>query len=238
MTRMLGEMIAREWSSLAGREMFSVSVTGDGQGTPEEETERVIATAIAEIEAAGYGRDHIVRSRLFARNAEMRARASDCRRALLVGPLRGSSSSFCDAERLPGHARMSLDLSAIRPRDPQARKIVREYEPVIAPPMFVALDRLVFLSGLTDTMPSLADQVPAIAQAIRHSLRQGGSKITAAKSLRVFLAKSEDPAQAMKLIAAEFPDLPCPIWLTTVDGYSAPEKRIEIEVTAVAIEGV
>jgi enamine deaminase RidA (YjgF/YER057c/UK114 family) len=168
----------------------------------------------------------------------MRSRASDCRRALLIGPLRGSSSSFCDAERLPGHARMSLDLMAIRPRDPQARKVVRDYEPAIAPPMFVSLDRMVFLSGLTDTMAALDDQIPAIAQAIRHSLRQAGSKITAAKRVDVFLAKSEDPARAMKLIAAEFPDLPCPLGLTTVEGYSAPEKRIEIEVTAVSIESV
>ncbi|MBX9740239.1 MAG: hypothetical protein K2X62_09215 [Beijerinckiaceae bacterium] len=238
MTRRQTEMIARDWSSLAGRDMFNVSVTGDGQGAPEEETGRVIARAIAEIEAAGFSREHIVRSRLFAQDKDMRTRASDCRRALLVGPLRGSSSSFCDAERLPGHARMSLDLAAIRPRDPHARKVVREYEPAIAPPMFVALDKLVFLSGLTDTMEHLGDQIPAIAQAIRHSLKQAGSKISAAKRVSVFLAKAEDPRKALAMIAAEFPDLPCPITLTTVDGYSAPEKRIEIEVTAAVIEGV
>ncbi|MDB5651449.1 MAG: hypothetical protein JWL62_2969 [Hyphomicrobiales bacterium] len=225
-------MIERQWSSLGARDLFHVSVSGHAEGSLEDETDRAIATAIAEIEAAGFSSGHIVRSRLFARDREARSRASDRRRALLVGTLRGSSSSFCDAERLSPDARMSIDLVAMRPRHGEARKIVREYEPAIAPPMFVMLDGLVFLSGITDITPGLPMQIDTIRNSVERSLRQAGTHLGAARLMSVFLAKGEDPQHARALIDAAFGTIACPFTLSSVEAYSAPQKRIEIEVTA------
>jgi enamine deaminase RidA (YjgF/YER057c/UK114 family) len=227
-------MIERTWSSLDGRDLFSVSVSGQAEGAVEDETDRAIATAMAEIEAAGFSPDHLVRSRLFARDREARSRASDRRRVLLVGARRASSSSFCDAERLAVDARMSIDLVAMRPRDGDA-KIVREYEPAIAPPMFVTLDGLVFLSGVTDTTPGLPAQILAIRRSIGASLEEAGARLSAARLVSVFLAKEEDPGHALRLIDEAFGPMACPLTLSSVDGYSAPEKRVEIEVTAATV---
>jgi enamine deaminase RidA (YjgF/YER057c/UK114 family) len=172
-----------------------------------------------------------VRSRLFARDREARSRASDRRRVLLVGARRASSSSFCDAERLALDARMSIDLVAMRPRDGDA-KIVREYEPAIAPPMFVTLDGLVFLSGVTDTTPGLPAQILAIRRSIEASLEAAGARLSAAGLVSVFLAKEEDPGHALRLIDEAFGPMECPLTLSSVEGYSAPQKRVEIEITA------
>lgn len=224
-------MIERYWSSISGRDVFSVSVSGDAGASIEDETDRAIATAIAEIEAAGFSPDHVVRSRLFAHDREARSRASDRRRVLLAGARRSSSSSFCDAGRLALDARMSIDLVAMRPRGGDA-KIVREYEPAIAPPMFVTLDGLVFLSGITDTTPGLPAQILAIRRSIDASLANAGTDFSAARLVSVFLAKEEDPRHALRLIAENFGPMACPLTLSSVEGYSAPQKRVEIEVTA------
>jgi enamine deaminase RidA (YjgF/YER057c/UK114 family) len=96
----------------------------------------------------------------------------------------------------------------------------------------VTLDGLVFLSGITDIGPGLAVQVPAIAAAIRASLAAAGTDLSRARRVAVFLALEESPQEALALIGQAMPGLPCPVTLTRVGGYSAPEKRIEIEVTA------
>ena len=102
----------------------------------------------------------------------------------------------------------------------------------IAPPRYVTLDGLVFLSGITDVTPGLAAQVGAIRVAIDQSLSMAGTRMAQAKIMSVFLAREEDPREALQLIDKHFADCPVTPVLTQVGGYSAPEKRIEIEISA------
>jgi enamine deaminase RidA (YjgF/YER057c/UK114 family) len=224
-------MIVSEYSTLEGRSLLRISATTPAQGSVGEETARTLESALDAIRDAGFSPENIVRSRLFTRDRKSRQEASDARRALLAGPLRGASSSFFDSDRLPGETRVQLDLEALAAASGPTKRIV-EYDPPIAPPKFVALDGLVFLSGITDTGPGLTVQVPAIAAAIRASLADAGTDLSRARRVAVYLALEESPQEALALIDKAMPGLPCPVTLSRVGGYSAPEKRIEIEVTA------
>jgi enamine deaminase RidA (YjgF/YER057c/UK114 family) len=225
-------MFSAEWSRIAGRDLYTLTLIGAADGSVEEETAQLIDEALEIIREEGLDKRHIVRSRLFTDSRENRQCASDVRRAALVGPWRGASSSFFDARRLPEDGRVRLDLSVLAPHDPRAIKSVVEYEPAIAPPRFVTLDGLVFLSGITDMTPGLAAQIAAIREGIDKSLAMAGSAIGQARLMSVFLAREEDPREALGLLDRHFAECAVTLVLTQVGGYSAPEKRIEIEITA------
>jgi enamine deaminase RidA (YjgF/YER057c/UK114 family) len=225
-------MFSTEWTRIDGRDLFTLSLIGAADGSVEEETAQLIDQGLEIIREEGLDRRHIVRSRLFTDSRANRQLASDVRRATLVGPLRGASSSFFDARRLPEDGRVRLDLSVLVPRDPRAVKNVVDYDPVIAPPRYVTLDGLVFLSGITDTTEGLSAQVPAIRQAIDLSLKMAGSQVSRAQIMSVFVDREQDPREALALLDRHFADCPVTPVLTQVGGYSAPEKRIEIEISA------
>jgi enamine deaminase RidA (YjgF/YER057c/UK114 family) len=205
---------------------------GDGAGSIEEESRAALTRAIAEVERAGFSREMVARSRLFARDTPARQGASDVRRATLVGDLRGGSSSFSDAERLPKGSRVIMELTAIRPLSAGAKKVVREYDPPIAPPMFATFDGLVILSGNTDVSETFEAQLDVIRGKVDASLKTAGSSLDKAVALSAFMSRKVDFDKGRKTILEKFAPAKCPLVLTTVEGYSAPEKLIEIEVTA------
>ena len=224
-------MINRTWTTIDGRDAFNISVAGDGKESVEAEAKLALARAVSEVEKAGFAKAHIVRSRLFALDSATRQAASDVRRATL----RGGSSSFVDAERMPRGSRVIMELTAVSPLAAEAKKTVREYEPVIAPPMFVTLDGLVFLSGNTDESATFETQLDAIRHKIDASLTVAGTHISKAVVISAFMSKKVNVVDGRKAIAARFAAAGCPINLTTVEGYSAATKRIEIEVTAAKV---
>ncbi len=223
--------VSRSWHSAGGRDLLEVSVAAAGQGDAQQQSRAAIERALAEIAAAGLRSEHIVRSRIWARDAAARTAASDVRRALLAGDKRGGSASFFDAERFAADGDVIIDIIALR-APAAARKSIVEYEPPIAPPLFAALDGMVFLSGNTDVSPAFADQIQRIGDKIDRTLAKTGATWPQVVTLSAFLAKSVDPAVARAAISARFPGLACPIGIRTVDGFSAPEKLIEIETTA------
>lgn len=224
--------VSRAWLSWRGRELLTVSVAGRrADGDVAAQSRAAIARGLAELSAAGFAPDHILRSRLWARDAAARTAASDERRALLAGGKRGGSASFFDDERFADGGDMIIDMIALR-APTAARKTIVEYDPPIAPPLFVALDGMVALSGNTDISPAFADQIKRIGDKIDLTLDKAGAAWPQVVTLSAFVAKSIDPAVARAAIAARFPRLACPIEISSVVGFSAPEKLIEIETTA------
>lgn len=223
--------VSRFWHSARGRDLLEVSVAAGGQGDVAQQSRAAIERALAEVAAAGLRSEHIVRSRIWARDAAARTAASDLRRALLAGDKRGASASFFDAERFAADGDMIIDIIALR-APAAACKTIAEYAPPIAPPLFVALDGMVFLSGNTDVSPAFADQIQRIGDKIDRTLAKTGATWPQVVTLTAFLAKSVDPAVARADIAGRFPGLACPLDIRTLDGFSAPEKLIEIETTA------
>lgn len=224
-------MIYQTWSMIGGLDIVSTTIATDGAGTVETETKATIAEALAAIERAGFQPAHVVRSRLYAVDSAARRKASDIRRVSLDGALRSASSSFVDPARIPARSRMMMDVIAVRP-SAGAIKSLREYVPPLAPPMFVEIGGVVFLSGNTDVASDFADQVANIRAKIDAALAIAGSAPDRAVSLSAFVARSSGLDLARRAIAAQFPTLSCPMNLTLVDGFSAAEKRVEIEVTA------
>ena len=225
-------MIYRTWTTIDKRDAFSISVAGEATGSVEAESEIALARAVSEVEHAGFAKSHVVRSRLFALDSGVRQKASDVRRASLVGALRGGSSSFIDKERLPKGSRVIMELTAVKPLSASGSKVVREYDPPIAPPMFVTLDGLVFLSGNTDESATFEAQLGVIRGKVDASLTAAGTDLSKAVVISAFLSKKVDVKTARAAIAARFSEASCAVALTTVEGYSAATKLIEIEVTA------
>lgn len=223
-------MIVSEWFHIDGRRLHTVCASSPAQGDAAQETGHCLDAALKALAASGLRPENIVRSRLYARDRAARQQASDLRRMRLAGALRGASSSFVDPARLGPDTHVRIELTAMD--GAHDGKQVAEYAPPIAPPKFVRLGGLVFLSGVTDVTPGLAAQIPAIRNVICASLADAGAQLQAARLMSVYLAREEDPRAALAMIEACFPEARCPVTLTQVDGYSAPEKRIEIELTA------
>lgn len=218
-------------TNLGGREHLLVSVAGDPGADIQAQARGAMDKAIALIVAAGYAPGHIVRSRIFARDATSRRAASDLRLEILKGDLRAASSSYIDPGRLPGGCDVAVDLVAARAPS-SSRKLVKEYEPRIAPPMFVALDGLIYVSGCTDTSEGFAAQLANVRSYVTKNLEAAGAGWGDIVAVSAHVSRKVNGADAWRSFSALFPGMNGPISISPVDGYSAPEKLLEIEATA------
>lgn len=225
-------MLATTTFSAGGREILHVAVAGEPGRPIEGQSHDAIARAVAEVERAGLPAGHIVRSRLWGRDAAARQTAGDARLAVLAGQRRAASSSYIDPGRLPAGADMAIDLYALVSRAPADAKMIREYDPVIAPPQLVLLDGLLVLSGNTDRSDTLEQQMTTIRAKIDASLAAGGGSWEQVVSISAYLARRLPPGAGRTALARHFPVERCPLVVSTVDGYTNPEKLVEIEVTA------
>lgn len=228
--------IQRQWRSLNGLYLFEVSVCGGATGSVERQTQEAIAVALNEVRIAGFDTTHVMRSRLWCRDASSRRIASDIRREMLTGELRCASASFHDAARLPPGADVRFDLIAIAADRHGSHKSVREYDPAITPPMLASLGRAVFLSGKTDEAPHFHVQVAHIRAKIDAALQAAGAQLADTVIFDVYAARSIDMAMAVQHVHEHFTGVTCPLTLHSVEGFSAPAKRLEIEVTALRKE--
>ncbi len=217
-------------TNLGGRDHLLVSVIGSG-GSIADEARQAMTAALALTETLGFSTGHLVRSRLFARDANARRIASDLRVEILKGALRAASSSYIDPARLPDNAHVCVDLVAVRaPSNEQ--KIVREYEPVIAPPMFVSVGGMVYVSGCTDVSEGFDAQIANVRSYIARNLEAAGASWRDVVGVSAHVSRTIDASEAWRKLNGLFPDLAGPLSLSPVDGYSSPEKLIEIEATA------
>jgi enamine deaminase RidA (YjgF/YER057c/UK114 family) len=224
-------LIHRNWLLLNGLDCLQISVAGMPGHDVRAVTSTALAAAIAELQKHGIPARHIVRSRVWGRDTESRVAASDVRRLALSAETRGASSSFYDAERLPADTNVLVEITGMR-TEPASQKVIRDYEQPVAAPMFVQLGRAVFLSGVTDTAEGMNAQVERIGQKIERSLKIAGCRWADIMSAAAYVAKHADFPAAQKALESRLPRLICPISMTTVQGLSAPEKLIEIEVSA------
>lgn len=218
-------------TNLGGREHLVISVTGSGGGSIADEARHAMRSAFNLIEDAGFSTVNIVRSRIFARDANARRIASDLRVEMLKGALRAASSSYIDPARLPDAANVAVDFIAAR-APAETQKIAREYEPPIAPPMFVRLGDMIYVSGCTDTSAGFDAQIGNIRTYIARNLDAAGASWSNIIGVNAHVSRKIDLSQAWLKLNGLFPELAGSISLSPVDGYSAPEKLIEIEATA------
>lgn len=215
-----------------GREFVELSAEGKAGLSPRAEATEIFSRFDRELREMGLTLDQTVRTRLWGKDPESRTLGSEERVKILSGKARSVSSSYVAPVHFDSDAHVALDLLAMRPSRAGIEKTLKEYDPPIVPLRYLIYDGVVFLSGVTSTLPTLPDQVAEILTRISASLADAGTSWEKAVKVSFFLHRSQRletlKAAFQKAVGASIPQTEYGF----VDGYSAAGKLVEIEVTA------
>lgn len=217
----------------AGAELISMSAEGKAGLAADRAAGELLARFDGELRSLGLSLDNTVRTRLWGRDREARDLGSRERVNALSGKARSASSSFIAPGHFDSDANVALDLVALRPANSSAGKQLREYEPPIVPLRYLVYDGGVYLSGVTWEHGTLEDQLDNILPRIGESLAEAGSSWAKVEWMSCFLHRGQTVAALRAGLASRLGSgVPQATEFAFVDGYSAPGKLIEIEVTA------
>jgi enamine deaminase RidA (YjgF/YER057c/UK114 family) len=215
-----------------GKEFIELSGEATPAASGELEARELFQRFDQELRTHGLSLDNTVRSRLWGRDRESRDGGSNERVKALSGKARSASSSYIAPSHFDSPARVAVDLIAMRPASPGSAKRVVEYDPPIVPIRFLVYDHFVVLSGVTAVLPTLEEQLANILPRIAGSLKDGGTSWEKVERVSFYLHRSQT-VEALKQIFAQHVKAVIPqMEYVFVDGYSAPGKLCEIEVTA------
>jgi enamine deaminase RidA (YjgF/YER057c/UK114 family) len=207
------------------------------EGSPDLAPDAALRDLLQRCERAlgstlGLSLENTVRTRLWARTPDARTGASAERRKLLDGSARASSSSYIAPDYFHSAADVGLELLALEPSHRGSTKLVVEYDPPAAPPMYVAYDGLGFFSGVNDVEPTLEAAVAKTIARIAAFLARAGSGWDRVEKISAYVAR-EYRLQAMERVLLEaVPIVAARTEYVAVDGYAGPGVHAEIEVTA------
>lgn len=212
-----------------GREFVALSCEGDPGLAGDEGLEEILNRIGDKIGRVGYSVDDTVRTRLWGKDREARDLGSQARARLMQGKARSASASFIAPEHFDSEGRVALDFLAMRS---DSEKKLKEYDPPITPLRYLELDSMVFLSGVTSTLPTLPEQVREIFGRIGESLTDAKVSWQNVVLVSFFLHRAEK----LEVLKESFRNAvkvdPRRAEYSFVDGYSAKGKLVEIEVTA------
>lgn len=215
------------------REFVELSCEGNGHGSAADEAQAIFRVMSNELQHFGLSLDHVIRTRLWGRDRASRDAGSDVRFATLSGTARAASSSYIAPERFDSpRGRVALDLVALKTAAPPD-KAIRENDPPRMPIRYMTVGDLVILSGMTNQQPTLDAQLADIMPRIGAALQEAGSGWNKVALMSGYLHRSQSP-EALKACIAKWTGgvLPARLEIGFADGYSAPDKLIEIETTA------
>jgi enamine deaminase RidA (YjgF/YER057c/UK114 family) len=215
-----------------GHEFVSLSGEAPAANTAGEEMTALVGQMDAALKEQGLTLADTMRTRLWARDRASRDEASKVRRQTFEGPLRSVSSSFIMADIFASEARVAMDLLAMRPSHSGLQKQLREYDPPIVPLRYLAVDNVVFLSGVTAVLPTLEDQVLDITRRIGDSLSDAGTGWDKLTIMSCYLHRSQTVAGLEALLRKTVPSDAPFVEIGFADGYSEEGKLVEIETTA------
>jgi enamine deaminase RidA (YjgF/YER057c/UK114 family) len=214
-----------------GREFVTASCEGDAGLAGDNGVKEILARIEDRIGREGYSLDDTVRTRLWGKDRESRDLGSRARAETMHGKARSASASFIAPEHFDGEGRVALDFLAMRS---DAAKKLTEYDPPITPLRYLELDGIVFLSGVTSTLPTLPEQIEEIVKRIGGSLEHAGLSWDSAVLVSFFLHRSQSCDELKKVFGQSVQATPRRAEYSFVDGYSAQGKLLEIEVTAMS----
>src|SRR5215510_13778006 len=167
-----------------------IAICGESRpGLPPDEAARALFTRFAtELQAHGLSLDDTVRTRLWGRDRAARDGGSGARLQVLSGAARSASSSYIAPSHFDSEGSVAVDLWAMRGA---AQKTVKEYDPPIVPPRYIATGGLVFLSGVTWDKGTLDEQLDEILPRIGGSLQDAGASWAHVVTLSCFLHRSQ-----------------------------------------------
>jgi len=120
----------------------------------------------------------------------------------------------------------------MRPSQPGLAKTLKEYDPPIVPLRYLIYDEVVFLSGVTSTLPALENQVAEILSRISGSLADASTSWEKVVKVSFFLHRGQKLEALKESFGKVIRAASAQAEYALVDGYSAAGKLIEIEVTA------
>ena len=215
-----------------GHEFIELSGEAVAGADPAAEARELFHRFDLELQAHGLSLDNTVRSRLWGRDRASRDAGSTERVRILSGKARSASSSYIAPGHFDGPAKVAIDLLAMRPSRSEQPKQIVEYDPPIVPIRFLVYDSVVVLSGVTTVLPTLAEQFDNILPRITGSLKDAGSGWDKVAQVSFYMHRSQDLAN-LKTIFSDRVSTQIPrMEYVVVDGYSAPGKFCEVEVTA------
>ncbi len=216
-----------------GQEFVALSDEARSGGSAHDQTRDIFERMDLELRKEGVSLIGTVRTRLWARDTSARTRGSRARLEMLANSARSSSSSYIDPSHFESTASIAVDLVAMKPAS-GLTKILQEYDPPQVPLRYSIYGPLLHLSGVTSDKPTLPEQVSDILGRIGESLMDAGSSWSQAAKVSFYLQRNESLDEMAKLFTAAITAPIAELDYVLVDGYSAIENRVEIEVTAVA----
>ncbi len=216
-----------------GQEFVFLSAEAPAGNDATAETQALFASFERVLAGHGLSLADSLRSRLYGRDRAARDAASVVRSAVMAGPARCATSSYIAPDRLTANTRVAMDLIAGR-SDGELVKTLRENDPPRTPCRYLTWGSLVVLSGQTCTDPTLEAQVLGdILPRITTYLEEAGSGWDQVAEANCFLHQDETPKRMRELFIQHAGQLPPRFACHRVAGYSAPGKRVEIEITAI-----
>ena len=215
-----------------GREFVFLSCDGAGAGTATEQMEDIFVRVRAELHQEGLALDQVLRTRLWAKDRQCRDLGSNVRVKYNVGQARAATSSYIMPAHLAAGALVGLDVIALKPGDPSRLKTLVESRPLRTPVSHLIFDSLLVLSGKTVVLPTLTEQLEEILPRITRILRSAGSGWERVVNLSCYLHHSQTSFSLRNIFSQLVPVSLARMEIIAVDGYSAEEKLIEVEVTA------
>jgi enamine deaminase RidA (YjgF/YER057c/UK114 family) len=167
-----------------------ITLSGESRpGLPSDEAaHELFARFDTALHAHGLSLDDTVRTRLWGRDRAARDGGSGARVKILSGQARSASSSYISPSHFDSAGVVAVDLWAMRG---SAQKTVKEYDPPIVPPRYIATEDLVFLSGVTWDQGTLDEQLGEILPRISGSLQDAGVSWANVVKLSCFLHRSQ-----------------------------------------------
>jgi enamine deaminase RidA (YjgF/YER057c/UK114 family) len=128
---------------------------------------------------------------------------------------------------------VALDLYAMSPPGEGPGRKVVEHEPKQPFIRYLTWGPMVFLAGMTcDTRPTLKEQYEDILPRAGKLLKEAGCDWRNVVGISLFLYKDQDPDALLTGIAKTVPVSLDSAEIEFVEGYSKPNKLLEIEITA------
>lgn len=222
----------KRWLSFHGQRLVHLQLEGEPGRSLAEQGAGLFRRADSELKAHGLALADTVRTRIFGRTAEARLAGSDTRKEALTGTARAAGSSYITPAHFESRADVGLDLFAMIPSPPDARRVVTEHAPPKSYIRHLVWGPLVFLAGMSSERPTLKDQYEDILTRAGALLAETGCDWKDVAAISLFLHRSKDPEQLLRDVAAFVPVPLGNAEIEFVDGYSAPGKFLEIEITA------
>jgi enamine deaminase RidA (YjgF/YER057c/UK114 family) len=217
-----------------GQRFVYLGLEGEpGRPLPQQSSD-LFARAGAELATLGLSLlRNTVRTRIFGRSGEARTAGSTARTQALVGRSRAAGSSYVSVPHFASMADVGLDVFAMAAPAGNPARHVTEHEPEQSFIRHLAWGPMVFLAGMTcETQPTLQAQCADILPRAGTLLRETGCDWRNVVRVSFFLHRDQDPEALLAGVAAVAPIPLEQAEIELVEGFSRPNKLIEIEITA------